>query len=208
MDNTDPTFLIMLSEIIALESIIIIGTLVIFFIKKKKSTNKLKVILSDYEKNTPERRSSLKETFSIALTSENADDVIDDLLKHEAVFFKDMLNTINKNDISKMQQLANMIHDLVGPYAKLIPNENSGQIDHEKNDPVVPDIDSVIDDLLSDEADDAEGDPALDLSEEIGPKDKIEEIPEGLLSENSTDSTDSTDSGHSDDENRNTDDTK
>ena len=196
MDNADPTAVIILSEILAFETIVIIGFAVTFFLKKLKTIKQLKVIINNYEKNTPKRKASLKTTYSNTLPSENKelDKIIDDLVKHELVFFKKTLESFNKNDLSSINHIEKDIHDLVSPYAQLISNEQSDVINQEKEDTAVPDIDSAIDDLLAEEADDAEGDPALDLSQKIDIDEEIAEIPEELLSDSNVTESSSEDS--------------
>ena len=186
MDSADPTAVIILSEIIAIQAIIIIGFAVAIIIKKKKTTKQLKIIINDYDKNIPTRKSSLQSTYSNALTlgSSDPDKIIDDLIKHETEFLQTILETFNKNDISSIKNIEKEIHELVSPYAHLIPDKNQEPTNLDNEETIIPDIDSTIDDLLADEADDAEGDPMLDLSEEIEYEDETGEMPEELLSDN------------------------
>jgi len=188
MDSTDPTAIIILSEIVVIETIIIIVFAISFFLKKKKSITQLKEIIRDHEKNTQNRKSELKSTYStiLKLQNSNPEKVIDDLIEHETKFFQNVIKTINTNNISSIRLIDEKIHDLVSPYVQLIPTDTSESTSSEKEESPVPDIDSAIDDLLSDEADDAEGDPALDLSEELESEDKIEEMPEELLVDTNT----------------------
>ena len=188
MDSTDPTAVIILSEIVAIQAIIIIGFAVAIFIKKKKTTKQLKTIINDHDKNIPTRKSSLQSTYSNTLSSgsNDPDKVIDDLIKHETEFLQMILETLNKNDITSLKHIEEGIHELVSPYVQLIPDKNIEPKNLEDEETVVPDIDSTIDDLLADEADDAEGDPLLDLSEEIEYEDEneAEKMAEELLSDN------------------------
>ena len=188
MDSTDPTAVIILSEIVAIQAIIIIGFAVAIFIKKKKTTKQLKTIINDNDKNITTRKSSLQSTYSNTLSSgsNDPDKIIDDLIKHETEFLQMILETFNKNDITSIKHIEEGIHELVSPYVQLIPDKNIEPKNLEDEETVVPDIDSTIDDLLADEADDAEGDPLLDLSEEIEYEDEneAEKMTEELLSDN------------------------
>ena len=188
MDSADPTAVIILSEIVAIQSIIIIGFAIAIFIKKKKAIKQLKIMISDYDKNIPARKSSLQSAYSNTLPSGNndRDKIIDDLIEHETKFFKLILETFNKNDISSIKHIEKEIHELVSPYTQLTPGKSPESTNPEKDETIVPDIDSTIDDLLADEADDAEGDPLLDLSEEIEYEDEneAEKMAEELLSDN------------------------
>ena len=186
MDSADPTAVIILSEIVAIQAMIIIGFAIAFFIKKKKTTKQLKIIISDYDKNIPTRKSSLQSAYSNALASgsNDPDKIIDNLISHETEFLKTMLETFNKNDITSIKHIEKEIHELVSPYVQLIPDKKLESTNLDKEETIVPDIDSTIDDLLADEADDAEGDPLLDLSEEIEYEDETEEISEQPLPEN------------------------
>lgn len=186
MDSADPTAVIILSEIVAIQAIIIIGFATAIFIKKKKAIKQLKIMISDYDKNIPTRKSSLQSAYSNTLPSGNndPDKIIDDLIEHETKFFKLILETFNKNDITSIKHVEKEIHELVSPYVQLIPGQSQESTNSDKEESIVPDIDSTIDDLLADEADDAEGDPLLDLSEEIEYEDETEEISEEPLPEN------------------------
>ena len=197
VDNADPTSVIILSEIIVIESIIIIGIVSLFFIKRKKTLSQLKSVLSDFKKNIEPRKSSLKSTYSHcpAMQSPESDKMLDDLVNQEERFVNAMLEAFSKNDTSIIKNIENEIHQLVAPYANILQIDSTEEANAETEETDVPDIDSAIDDLLADEADNAEGDPALDLSEEIESDDEIEEIPEELLSgvDNSDDESDDND---------------
>ena len=186
MDSADPTAVIILSEIIAIQAILIIGFAVAMILKKKKTTKQLKTIINDCDNNIPTRKSSLQSTYSnaLALGSNDPDKIIDDLIKHETEFLQIILEAFNKNDIISIKNIEKDIHELVSPYAQLIPDKNQEPINLDNEETIIPDIDSTIDDLLADEADDAEGDPMLDLSEEIEYEDEIGEMTEELLSDN------------------------
>jgi hypothetical protein len=185
MSNTDPSSIIILSEIIAFETILIIGLAVHLLLKKKKTIKLLKSIIAKYEKGLVERKSTLNSTYSKYLKcgSDENTKLIEDLIEHETKFFHSILDNFNRNDISIIKDIENEMHILVAPYQQLITNSESASVNINKEETTVHDIDSAIDDLLADEADDAEGDPALDLSETKEAGDEIKEIPEELLSE-------------------------
>lgn len=190
MPSEDPSSLIILSEIIIIETIIIIGFLSLFFIKKKKKTQRLKELVGDHEKNQEKRRTFLKETYSGLLNGEEGDlaKIVDNLIVHETTFYQEALETFNNSEIKNVEAFAEKINTLVSPYAQFTKIDNEAlSPGPSEEDSIVPDIDSAIDDLLADEADDATGDPALDLSETPDSDDEIAEIPDELLSEDSAD---------------------
>jgi len=198
MPSADPTAVIILSEIVFFETIIILGFVLFFFIRKKKIIGKLKTALSDYEKNIPERTSSLKLIYSESphLQENDIDKLVNDLIENETTFFRSIIGKLNKLDISSISSLEMEMQTLVSPYSQIIKAGDATDTNNAEKESIVPDIDSAIDDLLADEADDADGDPALDLSATSEGDGEIEEIPEELLSD-SEENTDESDQEHS-----------
>lgn len=185
MASADPTAVIILGEIIVLETIAIIGFVIFFLMRKKKINAQLRKTKSDYLKNVSDRKSSLKSTFEGTTYEQinDIDQVVDNLVEHETDFFHFILGIIGKYDETSIGKVDDNIHTLVSPYALLLKPGDSQVAKSEEESPIIPDIDSAIDDLLAEEADDAAGDPAFDLSEAIEANDEIAEIPNELLSD-------------------------
>lgn len=183
MASADPTAVIILGEIVVLETIAIIVLVFFIFMGKKRIKAQISKSKSDYLKSVNNRKSSLKSAFEGTAYAQmnDIDQVVDNLVEHETAFFHSMLDVIKKNDGTGTGKVGDHIHALVSPYALLIKPGDSQDAKTEEVKPVVPDIDSAIDDLLADEADDAEGDPAFDLSEAIMADDEIAEIPDEFL---------------------------
>ncbi|MDT8384185.1 MAG: hypothetical protein RRB22_07210 [Gammaproteobacteria bacterium] len=189
MASADPTAVIILGEIVVLETIAIIGFVIFFFVRKKKIKAQLGKSKSDYLKSVSDRKSSLKSSFEGTPYAQinNIDQVVDNLVEHETAFFHSILGIIEKNDGTAIGKIDDNIHALVNQYTLLIKSGDALGAETEEENPIVPDIDSAIDDLLADEADDAEGDPAFDLSEAIVADDEIAEIPDELLADDNQD---------------------
>lgn len=184
MPSTDPTAVIILSEIVIIETIIILGFVIFFLVRKKRIIEKLKTALIDYEKNIPERTSFLKSVYSGSphIQESDVEKLVNELVENETAFFRSSIGRLNKLDISSISLIEKDICTLVSPYTQLINTDKNVDKYGTEEEPIAPDIDSAIDDLLADEADDAEGDPALDLSATPEMDGEIEEIPEELLS--------------------------
>jgi len=187
MASTDPTAIIILSEIVFAETVIIIGVAVFFLIKKRKLLKLFKSKIDNFDNNLVDRKSSLKSTYSALphLDESGLLPIIDGLVKNESQFYKLTLDAFSKNDLTFIDNLDEQLFTLVEPYSQFIPKETLKTDETEEEESIIPDVDSAIDELLSDDTDEEEGDPALDLSESIDTDksdDEMAEIPEELLS--------------------------
>lgn len=192
MPSSDPTAVIILSEIIAFESIILIGLLVFFFIRKKKNIKMLKEAINTQKKNIPDRTAALKSAYSKLpqLQGDNVDGLISNLVDEETKLFHHIFDGINSLDESFINGLEKEIHVLSSAYDNILNTTSSPEDSETTEEAVVPDIDSAIDDLLAEEGDgDADGDPALDLSAPTESEDGIEEMPDDLLTDGDVDAT-------------------
>lgn len=186
MSSTDPTAVIILSEIIALETIIIIAYVAFIFLKKKKTIKHLKEGITSYNEKIPDRKSSLNKKYSNAcnLQENDINELVGVIVDNETKFLHAAIDAINGGGPANIHALTEEMYTLVSPYEKF-SNANTPQPEDSSDaDAEIPDIDSAIDDLLADEADDAEGDPSLDLSDPSEKNNTIDEIPDELLSEN------------------------
>lgn len=186
MSSTDPTAIIILSEILALETIIIFGYVTFVFLKKKKVIKHLKEGIASYNNKIADRKSSLNKEYSNACNLQESDinGLVDVIVDNETKFLHVAIDAINGGGSANIQALTEEIYALVKPYETFSSTNNSQPEVSTDDEAAIPDIDSAIDDLLADEADDAEGDPSLDLSEPSEKNNAIDEIPDELLSEN------------------------
>jgi mRNA-degrading endonuclease HigB of HigAB toxin-antitoxin module len=177
MANVDPTAAIILSEIILIETIIIIGAIALFIFKKNKMAKQLNALLNEHNNTENDRKSSLKETFSKLpnLQKNDTDSIIEIIINNEKRLFQYVLNCFAKNKLSDINNLSAEISTFVTPYTELTQKTFS-QADEK---PIVVDADAAIDELLEDADHNEAHDPALDLSEAV---EEMAEIPEELLS--------------------------
>lgn len=182
MANVDPTAVIILSEIILIETLIIIGVAAYLIFRKKKTSNKLKVLLDERNNDEIDRKSSLKKTFSKFphLEANDIDPIIENIIHNEKQFFHYTAYAFSQHSLSSLDNLYAEICTLVTPYAAFTQKTTSQARAEDK--PIIADTDAIIDELLEDTDDNEAGDPALDLS---NPAEEMAEIPDELLSANS-----------------------
>jgi len=181
MASVDPTAVIILSEIILIETLIIIGVVAYLIFHKKKTSNKLKGLLEEYNNAEIDRKSSLKKTFSSFphLEANDIDPIVENIANNEKQFFHYTVNAFSQKSLSSLDNLHAEIYTLVAPYAEFTQKAASQPRAEDK--PIIADTDTIIDELLEDTNDIEEGDPALDLSKSA---EEMAEIPDELLSAN------------------------
>ncbi|MBL1275761.1 MAG: hypothetical protein COB30_006715 [Ectothiorhodospiraceae bacterium] len=179
MVSSDPTAVIILSEIVAVETILIIGYVIFFILKKRKAAKFLKDTLDSHTNKIEGRKSFLKTTYSpiSGINEGTLNTIVDDIVEKENTFIKFILETFHKGDEKALTKLTEDICILVTPYHQLTHQETPEEPEVEDKS-IIPDVDSAIDELLADNDDDDDviedtknqstGDPALDLS---GPTD-------------------------------------
>lgn len=177
MANVDPTAVIILSEIILIETLIIFGAVAFFIFKKNKTAKQLNALLDEHNNSENDRKTSLKETYSNLsnMQKNDIDPIIESIINNEKQFFHYVLNCFSKNNLSDINNLSAEISTFVSPYMQLT-QKTSSQTDEK---PIVVDADAAIDELLEDADHNEKHDPALDLSEAA---DGMAEIPDELLS--------------------------
>jgi hypothetical protein len=183
MASIDPTAVIILSEIILIETLIILGVAAYLIFHKKKTSHKLKALLDDRNNDEADRKSSLKKTFYKFphLEANDIDTIVENIVNNEKQFFQYSINAFSQNSLSRLDDLYAEICTLVAPYAEFTQKATSQSRTEEK--PIITDADTIIDELLEDTDDNEEGDPALDLSNSA---EEMAEIPDELLSVDST----------------------
>jgi len=196
MASNDPTTIIILAEIIAVQTVILIGIGVFAFIQKKKKAKILEASTLAFKENSADRTQLLKTTFN-GLAGENINAITEDIVAKEVEFHRHMSNIFYKNDLAGITELDQAITDMVAPYAQLASSTTTAGDNTPKQEPNAPDVDNAIDELLSDDEEDTK-DPALDLSDATSEKDNepgIAEIPDELLNSDTIVENDSSASG-------------
>jgi hypothetical protein len=190
---------IILSEIILLETVLIIGAGIYVFLKAKKKSKKLTDALKSFTGKESDRLNTLTNILPKPdhLNDEKYSETIKAVITNENNIFNAMANIIYQNDLGLIDKFAEELSAITKPCANLLPGDPqpTGEAAAEE---VVIDVDNAIDDLLSDDdGNDPEKDPALDLSEasepptdETADDDGIAEIPSELLDSGITDTTD------------------
>lgn len=185
MASNDPTILIILSEIIAIQAIVIIGAVSYFIVNKKKKKSLIEKSTHEFKENRTKRLELLTKIYEKS-TPKNIDKFIDNILDKELTFHTSISNIFYKDKISEFITIDKSIYEMVIPYEELSESPQKEETNTEpSSDTTVPDIDNAIDELLSESLDDKNDiNPALDLSgdtEELG----IAEIPDELLNNDS-----------------------
>lgn len=205
MSSQELSTTIILIEIIILETILIIGVSVYFFLKAKKKSSKLDELLKLFLNNENNRlsahSSNLKKASSIS--DEKYNTALQNIISAENSFYKYLVNIFYHNDLNLLNTFTTEMQAITKPCADLIPDEISPSGKDEESKPSI-DVDNAIDELLSDDETDAEtetgieveaktepdpetsNDPALDLSESTDSSspadgDEIAEIPNEFL---------------------------
>jgi len=178
MPNPELSTTLILGEIILLETVLIIVVSVYFFLKSKKKSLKLKMLLESFLDDEKSRLSHLSMTFKKPefIDEEKYNTVLNNIINEENLFYKYLINAFYKNDIKSLDPLSTEIQKIVSPFAELLYENEKPESNETINDPVV-NIDDAIDELLSDDEDteiNVEHDPAFDLSD---PTETATEIP-------------------------------
>jgi hypothetical protein len=182
MASNDPTTVIILAEIIAVQTVILIGIGIFAFIQKKKKAKILEASTLAFKENSADRTQLLKTTFN-GLAGENINTITEDIVAKEVEFHRHMSNIFYKNDLAGITALDQVITDMVAPYAQLASSTTTAGDNTPKQEPTAPAVDDAIDEFLSDDEEDTK-DPALDLSDATSEEDNepgIAEIPDELL---------------------------
>ncbi len=189
MTSADPTAIIILSEIVFIETIAIIGFFIYILISKIKMIKLFKKKLDGFKKNIPDRKSSLKSLYSKIshIQEKDLEVIIDDLIDKESQFYTSTIDAFSKNDLSFIKNFDEKIYTLVKSYSQFIPQDRSPIVNEDEASTIIPNVDTAIDELLAEDKNDENGDPALDLSESMSTEsadNEMAEIPEELLSGN------------------------
>lgn len=190
MADHDPSSSIIFFEIIVAQSLLIIIFIVYFIINKRKRSRLLKGIIVDAYENVGRRKEMLKSGIS-NFSSDKSETLIDQLAQKEIDFYEYIVNALHSNKNQDFEGLRASVDDLYSPYTgdsagEEDPQESPGN-DLNKEEPVIPNVDQAIDDLLDSNDPEPEimneedANPELDLSDQG----EIAEIPDDLLDDGS-----------------------
>jgi competence protein ComGC len=195
MENSDPTIIIILAEITLILFVILASILITLIIKKRKKAVRLAKAVNQIKENRQERQQSLVDSISTTYTI-NKDALtprVDEICKEEEAFIKSILLAHIQADINAFENLDNDFNKFSEQYIKLLELKDqteSSKSEEKDDEPVIPDVDEAVDDLLSTEENSGEVGSEFDLSDaddldadnfpDIS-GDDIAEIPDNLL---------------------------
>jgi len=193
MASVEMSTVIILSEIIILETVFIVGGIIYIYLKRKKINTKLRTLFKSFQDDEKNRTNVLSKLFTRPnhLKEEDYSNNLQKIITSEMIFYKYLISSIYSNNTKIFDSFNEELQNLTQAYTDLIPspeNSNSDSIDPE----LEPDInvDDAIDELLADDetVHETNNDPALDLSEDTETtddsstsQDEIAEIPSELL---------------------------
>jgi len=182
---------IILSEIILLETSLIIGGGIYLFLKAREKSKKLTDSLKLFTDNESRRLAALTNTLQkpAHLNDEKYNETLKNIITNENSLFMSMVNITYQKDLDLVDKVEEEITLITKPCAHLLSGDQQPAEEADEEE-IVIDVDDAIDDLLADEDNnDKDKDPALDLSGESPPStngevvddDGIAEIPSELL---------------------------
>lgn len=187
MTSADPTAVIILSEIVALETLTIFTSIIFFIIKRRKKTKHISETLKRIDEEAQKRKSYIANVFAgkDSVPDESINAISESVITAENIFYENILKAFFSRKIQLIDEIDSHVHELTLPYEQFA---NISSPDNEKGkeqSPHTADVDNAIDELLTDDDDDA-SDPALDLSATGSIQDNengIDEIPDDLLTD-------------------------
>lgn len=180
MSSSDPTMVIILSEIIFFLVLILIAIFIFFILKKRSKAKFLKNLSTNISEDIEKREQKIKSELSgiPSVSDEKAQQIAHQAVKEEVAFYQYVIDLIHTNKNEKLELLQESVEKLVQPYFQISSHDTSssdaGTSDEE---PIIPNVDDAIDDLL----DDASGDGADEVEFDLSDQDEIAEIPDDLL---------------------------
>lgn len=216
--------IMILGEIVLIETILIILYLIYLYLKSKKKILKLNDLLESFLKDEKNRLDILSSMFhkSELIDEEKYTAALKSIIEKENLFYKYLITVLYHNDLKSLDSLSSEIQEIIKPCVELIPINKEIDAEEAEDSPEV-NVDDVMDELLSDDEPKIESDPALDLSESVDDTlitenepliettletDEIAEIPSDLLNsadlpiENEIEAKDSTEEDTFDDSNK------
>lgn len=187
MASVDPTSVIILAEIATLQAIIIVATITIYIIKKRKKSLLLSKTLKRLEEGRQKRKELIEKSFCGInnITNEKMHKISDSIIESEALFYSNVINAFFSNNTAIINEIDTHVEELTLPYKEFATNPASENTEVVNEDDTTLDVDDAINELLSDNSENP-ADPALDLSTNNTNEkneDVIAEIPDDLLSD-------------------------
>lgn len=187
MTSADPTAVIILSEIVALETIAIFSAIILLIIKRRKKTKHISETLKRIDEETQNRKAYIANAFAGKDSSpdESINTISESVVNAENAFYENILKAFFSQRILVIDEIDSFVRELTLPYEQFanIPSPDNKGGNEQSHHPA--DIDDAIDELLTDDGDGAT-DPALDLSAIGSMQDNendIAEIPDDLLTD-------------------------
>lgn len=180
MSSQDPTLVIILSEIIIFQALVIAILIALFIVKKRKKAMLLMKITTEVSEATNKREDAIRNSLKgiPSVSEDQLKMVAQAAVKDEVLFYQYIVDTLHDNKSDQIELLKESVENLVSPYTLLATSgEGNTSIKEENEQPVIPNVDDAIDDLLGEDFDEQNKDPELDLGGQNG----IAEIPDDLL---------------------------
>lgn len=200
MSNASVTTIIILSEIILIETVLIIGWIAYMLFKEKKKASNLDKLLKSFMSGTDNRKSQLAEAYKKpeSITDDEYKIILQGITDSELHLFKYFIAAAYSKNTNALDALSTETQKVAMSPTAFFSEKDSPNNQPDDSTPDV-DVDNAIDELLSDDENiefDEDKDPALDLSgpetqsnesidETALPDDEIAEIPSELLTASS-----------------------
>ncbi len=133
--NINPTFFIIMGELLAVESIILIVLTILYIRRKRQCRAVLQNIISATEASDAERQKVLENTLKDIYQEsdeENASQVATKLVKAESQFHKKLLTTFISQDHDSLSGLYKWTDKLLSPYRAMISSSSTALESSEK----------------------------------------------------------------------------
>lgn len=182
MAENDPSMSIILFEIVVAQSLLIIAFIVYSIIKKRKKSGLLNSIIVKASENVDSRKKMIASGLS-GLSDNKSGKLTEQLAQKEIGFYEYIVNALHSNKNQDLAGLKDAVDELYSPFNEVSADndgsDGSSDNDLNKEEPVIPNVDQAIEDLLDDDDSEPEADanPELDLSDQG----EIAEIPDDLL---------------------------
>jgi hypothetical protein len=170
MVSTDPTVVIILFELVVFETVTLIGAISYLITKKRRRAKTLASIIGTLKQVKPEREKKLNNTFQAIpyLTEKQSGIAAGTVADSELVLHTFIITAFHDNNTSALENLVNAFEKLTISYETLLPDKDTGdapQTTREEDTSLTPNVDTAIDELLSNDDPSTITDPGFDLSE-------------------------------------------
>jgi hypothetical protein len=187
MAEQDPTFTIILAEIAAILLATIIIMMVTIVIRARKKSRLLSELVTRKQDSQPERQEQIQSVIKAlpAVNQEKVSSISAQLFGKEADLYRDLIGIIFSRKISSLNEFDAVFDNYLQGWSQVLKesakNDNSSNTATD-NEAAIPDIDDAIDELISEDTNNQEKDPAFDLGKnDEEDQSEIAEIPADLL---------------------------